>query len=61
MINTFLRQCDLSNKKIVLFLTSAIICMGNTAEKLRSYLGTSDYVANAQFMNDIPDIDTLKK
>ncbi len=61
VINTFVKQYDLSGKKIVLFATSGGSGIGKTAEKLRPYLSAGAQIVDARVINDSPDLDTLKK
>ncbi len=61
VINTFVKQYDLSGKKIVLFATSGGSGIGKTVEKLRPYLSAGAQIIDARVINDSPDLDTLKK
>ena len=48
IINTFIKQYDLSGKKIVLFATSGGSNIGKTAEKLKPYLSAGAEIAGAE-------------
>lgn len=61
VINTFVKQYDLSGKKIVVFATSGGSGIGKTVEKLRPYLSAGAQIIDARVINDSPDLDTLKK
>ncbi len=60
VVNTFVKQYDFSNKKIVLFATSGGSDIGKTAEKLQPYLGTKAEIVDAKVMNEDPSIEKLK-
>lgn len=44
VVNTFLKGCDLSGKKIYAFATSGGSAIGKTAEKLKPYVGGAEIV-----------------
>ncbi|MBE6909559.1 MAG: flavodoxin [Ruminococcaceae bacterium] len=44
VVNTFLKGCDLSGKKIHVFATSGGSGIGKTAEKLKPYVGSAEIV-----------------
>ena len=60
VVNTFVKQYDFSNKKVVLFATSGGSNMGKTAEKLQPYLGSEAEIVDAKVMNENPGIEELK-
>lgn len=60
VINTFVKQYDFSDKKIVLFATSGGSDIGKTAEKLQPYLSDKAEIVDAKVMNDNPNLEELK-
>ena len=60
VVNTFVKQCDFSHKKVVLFATSGGSDMGKTAEKLQPYLGSEAEIVDAKVMNENPSLEALK-
>lgn len=60
VINTFVKQYDFSEKKIVLFATSGGSDIGKTAEKLQPYLSDKAEIVDAKVMNDNPSLEELK-
>lgn len=61
IINTFVKQYDLSGKKIVLFATSGGSDIGKTAERLKPYLGSNAEIVDAKVLNDSPSTEQLKQ
>ena len=61
IINTFVKQYDLSGKKIVLFATSGGSNIGKTAEKLKPYLSAGAEIAGAEVLNQNPSLEELKQ
>lgn len=61
VVSTFVRQYDLSGKKIALFATSGGSDIGKTAEKLKPYLSAGAEIVGAKVMNDSPGAAELKK
>ena len=61
IINTFVKQYDLSGKKIVLFATSGGSNIGKTAEKLKPYLSAGAEIAGAEVLNQDPSLEELKQ
>ena len=61
IINTFVKQYDLSGKKIVLFVTSGGSDIGKTAERLKPYLGSNAEIVDAKVLNDSPGTEQLKQ
>ena len=57
IINTFVKSCDLSGKKIALFATSGGSDMGKTAEKLRQYLSDGAEIVAERILNSAGDDD----
>lgn len=55
VINTFVKSCDLSGKKIALFATSGGSDMGRTADKLRPYMSEGAEIVGARLLNDPTD------
>ena len=60
VVNTFIKQYDVSHKKVVLFATSGGSDMGKTAEKLQPYLGNEAEIVDAKVMNENPSLEALK-
>ena len=61
IINTFVKQYDLSGKKIVLFATSGGSDIGKTADKLKPYLSEGAEIIDAKVLNGNQSMDSLKK
>lgn len=61
IINTFVKQYDLSGKKIVLFATSGGSDIGKTADKLKPYLSEGADIVDAKVLNGNQSVDALKK
>ena len=61
IINTFVKQYDLSGKKIVLFATSGGSDIGKTADKLKPYLSEGAEIIGAKVLNGNQSMDSLKK
>lgn len=61
IINTFVKQYDLSGKKIVLFATSGGSNIGKTADKLKPYLSEGAEIVDAKVLNGNQSVDSLKK
>ena len=61
IINTFVKQYDLSGKKIVLFATSGGSNIGKTAEKLKPSLSAGAEIAGAEVLNQNPSLEELKQ
>lgn len=61
IINTFVKQYDLSGKKIVLFATSGGSNIGKTADKLKPYLSEGAEIIGAKVLNGDQSVDSLKK
>ncbi len=61
IINTFVKQYDLSGKKIVLFATSGGSDIGKTADKLKPYLSEGAEIIGAKVLNGDQSVDALKK
>lgn len=61
IINTFVKQYDLSGKKIVLFATSGGSDMGKTADKLKPYLGEGAEIVGGKVLNGLQSVEQLKK
>lgn len=61
IINTFVKQYDLSGKKIVLFATSGGSDIGKTADKLKPYLSEGAEIVDAKVLNGNQSVDALKK
>ena len=61
IINTFVKQYDLSGKKIVLFATSGGSNIGKTDEKLKPYLSAGAEIAGAEVLNQDPSLEELKQ
>lgn len=55
IINTFVKQYDLSGKKIVLFATSGGSNIGKTAEKLKPYLSAGAEIAGCRSFEPEPE------
>ena len=60
VVNTFIKQYDVSHKKVVLFATSGGSDMGKTAEKLQPFLGSEAEIVDAKVMNENPSLEALK-
>lgn len=61
IINTFVKQYDLSGKKIVLFATSGGSDIGKTADKIKPYLSDGAEIVDAKVLNGNQSVDALKK
>lgn len=61
IINTFVKQYDLSGKKIVLFATSGGSDIGKTAAKIKPYLSEGAEIIGAKVLNGNQSVDALKK
>lgn len=61
VINTFVKQYDLSGKKLFLFATSDSSSIGKTAEKLMPFLSDGAEIVDAKVMNDDPSEAQLKE
>lgn len=61
IINTFVKQYDLSGKKIVLFATSGGSDIGKTAAKIKPYLSEGAEIVDAKVLNGNQSVDALKK
>ncbi len=61
IINTFVKQYDLSGKKIVLFATSGGSDIGKTADKIKPYLSEGAEIVDAKVLNGNQSVDALKK
>lgn len=61
IINTFVKQYDLSGKKIVLFATSGGSDMGKTADKLKPYLSKDAEIVGGKVLNGSQTAEQLKK
>lgn len=61
IINTFVKQYDLSGKKIVLFATSGGSDIGKTADKIKPYLSEGAEIIGAKVLNGNQSVDALKK
>ena len=61
IINTFVKQYNLSGKKLVLFATSGGSDIGKTAERLKPYLGSNAEIVDAKVLNDSPGTEQLKQ
>ena len=60
VIKTFVKDYDLSGKKLVLFATSGGSDIGATAEKLQPYLSAGAVIAGGRVFSADASADTLK-
>ena len=61
IINTFLERHDFSNKKIILYATSGGSSFGRTIENIESSVDKSCEVIQGRILNNILDVDILKR
>lgn len=61
VVITFVKEHDMSNKKIILFATSGGSDLGKTAQTIEKYVSPSTAVKNGALINDMSDdaIDRL--
>ena len=60
LVNTFLKDYDLSGKKIAVFATSGGSGIGKTAEKLKPYISDTTEIVTAERMSGSESRETLK-
>lgn len=60
VVITFVKQHDMSNKKIVLFATSGGSDLGKTAQTIEKYVAPSTAVKNGALINDM-DEDAIER
>ena len=61
MVNTFLKDYDLADKKIAVFATSGGSGIGKTEDKLRPYLSDTTEIVDAVRMSGSESPEEFKK
>ena len=61
VVNTFLKDYDLADKKIAVFATSGGSGIGKTADKLKPYVSDTTEIVDAVRMNGSEGTEELKK